>query len=160
MVAYNDVRDAMRSGDVIACVEPNSFFGWLIRWATRGRYAHVGLVWRVGNRIFMLEDRFKQGVCIRSLSDVGEFDWISFEKDWESGMEDRALSLLQKPYGIWTALKIGLRRIGVYLNINHTDPVCSLYNGWVLGMPDNVVTPTEIVDVLLFNGAKIQTVKV
>ncbi|MCC0000952.1 MAG: hypothetical protein H6870_18550 [Methylobacteriaceae bacterium] len=109
----------------------------------------------------MLEDRFRQGVTIRSLSDVKEFDWIAFDKPWDGEVEERALSRLQKPYGVWTAIKIGLRRIGIYFDITSaSEHVCSLYDAWVLGMPSNVVTPTEVVDVLLFNGAKIASVKV
>ena len=54
-VSYLGVaRAAMREGDIV-CFRGEGVTSWLIRWATRSKYSHIGLIHRFGARVYCLE---------------------------------------------------------------------------------------------------------
>ena len=153
MSEYQEIRNQLKSGDIIAFTDAGIFGGWLIRTFTKGPYAHVGVVWKIGDRIFILEDRLRSGVSIRSLSRVGNFDWIPANIEWTRKIERHAISKLQLPYSILNAIALGLK-----LKPLKGNYVCSLFVADILSIPRDFATPTFVVNWLVERGSKITSV--
>ena len=150
VLSYAEARPDLRSGDVVALRGRGSLIGWLVDAATRSSYDHIGLVWRVASRVFLLEATPWAGVGIRSLSSVGSFDWISAGVDWTPSREDRAIADLEMPYAYLDALRLGLG-----LRPSRNGLVCSLFVADVLGLPRDAATPGYVVDRLTRAGANL-----
>jgi hypothetical protein len=73
---YTEARPLIQSFDLIA-FRGTGLIGNVIRSVTRGDYSHVGLAWRVGGRLLMMELKEGVGSRIVPLSNRGPFDWIS-----------------------------------------------------------------------------------
>lgn len=109
MGTYDKLRDELSSGDLVFFRESGGgFFPRLIRRATMSDYCHVGVVWRAGDRVFVLEARQAQGVSLRLLSEALPVDWIKTGCRWTPDVETAALMRLQTRYSIWAAIALGL----------------------------------------------------
>jgi hypothetical protein len=140
-IDYESARTIMKSGDLVAIRADGSPIDWLIKVATGSDYAHIGIVWRVVDRVFMLESRRLTGVGIRSLSSIPKFDLIPTGVVWTLDVESRAIEDLEKPYSILDAIRLGLR-----LHPDKSGLVCSLFVADVLGLPRCGATPGQIVN--------------
>ena len=69
VVPYENVRDHLKTGDVIFC-SGSYFFSGLIRWFTKSCWSHCGIIYRDDNlgRIFVLESETLIGVRLAPLS--------------------------------------------------------------------------------------------
>lgn len=149
MVLYETIRSEIRSGDIIAFEDRGTLFGWLIRTATRGKYAHVALAWVVEGQVLLLESRLFGGIkCHRRLSTCVEFDWVKTYTDWTPEVAERALSQLGRPYSLLNALRQGLRR-----KPSAYGEDCSLYIANVLKLPRDQATPRGVVSAYVDTGA-------
>lgn len=68
-VPYDQVRDTLRTGDIVFC-SGTYFFSGLIRWFTKSCWSHCGIIYRDDNlgRIFVLESETLIGVRLAPLS--------------------------------------------------------------------------------------------
>lgn len=156
MVLYETIRSEIRSGDIIAFEDRGTLFGWLIRTATRGKYAHVALAWVVEGQVLLLESRLFGGVkCHRRLSTCVEFDWIKTFTDWTPEVAERALSRLGQPYSLMNALRQGFRR-----KPTEYGEDCSLYVADVLSLERARATPRGVTSPFIDTGAPCVTVVV
>jgi hypothetical protein len=119
-VNYAAIRPRVRSGDLLAW----SHRGWhswydvqvqLVRLATRSEYCHVGVAWRVGGRLLVLE-AVSAGVRLYPLSRLVPFYWlrISGPSRWTVEVERWALERVGQPYSRWQAVLgwLGMLRSG------------------------------------------------
>ncbi len=69
VVPYANVRDSLRTGDIVFC-SGTYFFSNMIRWFTKSCWSHVGMIYRDDNleRVFVLESETLIGVRIAPLS--------------------------------------------------------------------------------------------
>lgn len=69
ILAYEEVRDQLRTGDIVFC-SGTYLFSRAIQWVTRSVWSHVGVVYRDDNllRIFVLESETAIGVRLVPLS--------------------------------------------------------------------------------------------
>lgn len=107
MGTYATLRPQLRSGDLIFLRE-NTIMAKVIRAATRSDYCHCGVVWIAGERVFIIEARFAQGVTMRLLSEALPADWIATGCNWTKEVETAALSRLQTRYSWLAAIAHGL----------------------------------------------------
>lgn len=121
MGTYATLRPQLKSGDLVF-IRESTFMAKVIQTFTRSEYAHCGVVWIAGARVFVLEARYSQGVSVRLLSEVLPCDWIATGCDWSENVETAALMRLQTRYSIPAAIALG---------IGFTPPsqteVCSLF---------------------------------
>lgn len=68
-IRYEDVRDALRTGDIVFCSGTYIFSG-IIRWFTHSTWSHCGIVYQdeTLNRVFILESETLIGVRLAPLS--------------------------------------------------------------------------------------------
>lgn len=115
MQKYNDYRDNIRSGDLLAWARTPSdiskwkkFVIWAICKALRSPYYHVAIAWRVGDRLFLIEAT--PPVCrIDALSRRGGFLHIPVGIDISTKDDKKLLSYIGKPYSIIEAALVPLK---------------------------------------------------
>ena len=63
VLAYDQVRDQLQTGDIVFC-SGTYFFSKSIQWFTKSVWSHVGIIYRDDNllRIFVLESETAIGV--------------------------------------------------------------------------------------------------
>ena len=157
---YSDIRHKIKSGDIIALSHSkwNSFYDLqvqAVRLFTQSEYCHVGLVWSVGGRLFVIES-VSPKVVITPLSNYVKegFYWIPVEKPMSKAEITFALSKVGKgQYSKWQAIKAQFNA----LKIGEDDLwecaefiiACRKLSGVDLG---NKATPSAVVKKLQEDG--------
>jgi len=109
---YQAARRKIRSGDLLAW----SHRGWgswydlkvqAVRVWTRSEYCHVGIAWRVADRLFALE-AVLTGVRIFPLSRMRPFYHLPLPARWTPEVEAWALEQVGEPYSQWQAMLAGV----------------------------------------------------
>jgi len=141
---YLDIRDQIKSGDVIA----QSHRQWdtlhdlqvqAVRIATMSEYSHVGIAWVVAGRVFILE-AVSAGVRIFPLSRAGDFYWVP-RGVWDDSKEAIAMQHIAAPYSKIDAI----RSFFGASDQKNGGTFCSEYLCVVLGLPVEKQTPAEVV---------------
>lgn len=106
---YSDVRDKIRSGDLLAFSHGDwkSFAGIktnMVRIFTRSTYSHVAIAWVIGGRVFALEAVHPK-LRIFPLSKLGEFYLINTNAPWSHFTEEYALSKIGVDYSELAAIR-------------------------------------------------------
>jgi hypothetical protein len=106
---YQEVRSKIKSGDLIA-FSHGSWTSWpniktnFIRLFTRSTYSHVGIAWKIGGRLFILE-AVKPKLRIYPLSTLGDFYLIPMNAKWNKSTEEFALSKIGTDYSELSAIR-------------------------------------------------------
>ena len=106
---YNEARRDMQTGDVVFYRGSGPFAG-LIRWWTKSPWSHVGLVWRVGSRIILLDSSPFHGVRPFPMSKKRPALWvpISPRLTWGAWAEQVALDTWGRPYSFRSCWRVAL----------------------------------------------------
>jgi hypothetical protein len=164
---YNEARPLIRSGDVIATTHKdwNSLYDLMVmavRVGTMSEFCHVGLVWEVGGRLFVIE-AVTPKVRLVPLSHFAPagFYWLPLDTPISDPELEHAMSKVGvAEYSRWQAILGGLKR----LSIGTDDSAqcaefvieCRRLSGVDLG---DVATPAEVVEAALARGAPMRLVK-
>lgn len=106
---YDQVRKRLRSGDVVAW-SGRGIQSWhdlevaMVRIATRSEYSHVGVLWRIAGRVFVI-DAVSSGVRLFPLSRLLPCFWLRMGKPFSKTAEAFALKTVGQPYSRWEAIK-------------------------------------------------------
>ena len=109
MNKYSEYRSNIKSGDLLVW----SHTSWktlhdikiqLVRFFTQSEYAHCGVAWVVGSRVFVLEAR-EPCVRIFPLSKLGNFYHLPLKAPWSTSTEEKALSYIGAEYKQLHAIK-------------------------------------------------------
>ncbi len=106
---YSQARPLLRSGDIVA-FSGGSWKSWsdiqssIVRIFTMSEYSHVGIVWVVGERVFVLE-AVKPKLRIFPLSNYKEFYFISMDVPWSLETETYALKHIGEKYSQLKAIR-------------------------------------------------------
>lgn len=154
MSDYETIRPHIRSGDLILFNEKGPMAS-LIKWTTHSIWAHCGLAWVVGNRVFVLECRARSGVTMRPLRQSRPFDMIRTNAPWSPDAEEFALGRLQQPYSFIDAIRIGLNQ-----KPSQSGLVCSVYAGETLiidGFPIDItgLSPEKLASFYISRGHEV-----
>lgn len=162
---YNDIRNHIRPGDVIAC----SHEGWgswsdiesqIVRIATRSEYTHVGIAWPIAGRVMIIEAVVPE-IRIFPLAKLLPFYWISLGGEFTAKAEEFALSRVGEEYSKWEAIKGYFG--GTDLNNGHWQ--CAEFVQAVLRVNGTLprgrtkATPTDLVRCFLESGSSLVMVK-
>lgn len=109
---YADAREKVKGGHLLAWTHRGfrSLYDiqlQIVRAFTRSEYCHVGIAWRVGGRLMVLE-AVQTGVRIFPLSRLLPFYWIPVPAVWTPEAEEWALAQVGEPYSKWQAVLAGL----------------------------------------------------
>jgi len=169
VLAYDGLRDVLRSGDLVFCSGSYAFSG-LIQKFTGSVWSHVGIIYRdeTLGRIFILESETGIGVRLVPLSKYlrdyhgrrrpyrGQIVIGRLEPGMQPEQAQRALSygmdLLTKPYDNWEIIRIAMRilfRVGrrtrdrKFICSELVDE-CFRAAGVRFTRPDNYISPDDI----------------
>ena len=101
---YNEVRERIRSGDLLA-FSRSSWTSSIIRIFTRSTYSHVGVAWVTGGRVFVLEAVGHGGTRIFPLSLSGDFFLLPVRAPWTPSVEEYALENVGIQYSVIDAIR-------------------------------------------------------
>lgn len=106
---YDKARGRLRSGDLVTW-SGRGIKSWhdvevaAVRFFTRSEYSHVGVLWRIAGRVFVL-DAVSTGVRIFPLSRLLPCFWLRMGKPFTKAAEAFALKTVGQPYSRWEAIK-------------------------------------------------------
>ena len=129
---YAEARPLIKSGDPIFFRGTGLIAGVVRDW-TDSPFSHVGMAWRAGERVLVLESRpAHRGITIdRPLSQAlaDGPTWVPTLARWTAAMEARAMRDLGFPYGWGNAIRGGL-----HLPLAYGALDCSEYVAFVHGL--------------------------
>lgn len=110
---YKEARKKIKSGHLLAW-SGNTFFSNLIKFFTKSFITHVGIAWKIGGRLFVIESIEGVGVRIFPASRLTPFFWIystdGEENKWTDEIEETALKRVGEKYSIIGCIKALLGR--------------------------------------------------
>lgn len=115
---YSECRSYIKTGDVVAFSHAD-WTSWsglesqVVKLATQSKFTHVGIVWRAGERLFVIESVVPE-IRIFPLSNFNEFYLLQIPKTLSKEAEDYAISLVGQKYSKIEAIK-------GYFGINEVD---------------------------------------
>lgn len=106
---YADSRPLIESGDVIAFSHDkwdsiNDLEIQAVRFFTQSEFAHVGVAWVIGGRVFIIEAVVPK-VRIFPLSKLTPFYWVPMRKPMTPEAEEAALSIVGEDYSKIEAIR-------------------------------------------------------
>lgn len=113
-LSYKIARENLRTGDMVV-FSKRKFTGmsglitFLVRFFTMSDYNHVGIVWFVGGRYFLIEAQVPE-VKITPLSKMGSFFYIPMVLDVKESHLDQLLEKVGEEYSELEALKAYLKK--------------------------------------------------
>lgn len=167
MSEYEAYRKNIKSGDLIAISHDgwksvNDFLCQVVRFGQRSEYCHVGLLWKVSGRVFVIES-VKPVVRITPLSHFAKtgFYHIPLKKSLSSQELEFALSQVGVgEYSNWQALQAFFKNLNIgedsLWECAELVVACRRLSGVDLG---SIATPSEVVKSALEQGFEIHYVK-
>jgi hypothetical protein len=105
---YAEARDLINDGDILLYGNDGTLISRVISWWTKSEFTHVGMAYRLGQRIFVIEAYPGQGVRMEPLSlripkKVKRMGFV-----WTDLADGIAMNDMMKPYSKWEASLAGL----------------------------------------------------
>jgi len=104
---YQQKRDLFSTGDIVLFSD-DSFIGKLIRKFTGETFSHMGLVWAIEQRVFIIEAFDGNGVLVRPLSQRVPFYHLKTAYNFTIDQEEFMLSKVGSNYSYLDAILSGL----------------------------------------------------
>lgn len=107
---YSEIRDTIKSGDLVAWSKGGTWDSWanfqrnMVRMGTMSEYTHVGIVYVVGGRVFVI-DAVQPHVRIFPLSRLTPFRYIRTPFFPSEPDVEFLLAKVGEDYSIWEAIK-------------------------------------------------------
>jgi hypothetical protein len=155
---YCYAKKKIHSGDVIA-FKGKSWFSKVIKWWTKSDFTHVGIAWRVGDRLFVIEAGDFHGIRIMPASLQKPFYCIYTGVCWTDQLEKIILSHVGDPYSISGCIMAAFN----LATTRDRSWQCAEFVNYILKNADidlgkNCETPAKIVYKLLEQNYKIEEV--
>lgn len=120
--SYLDVRSKLKTGDIVLYSSHNGIGDRLIKWWSKSPYSHVGMVYRLGKRIFLLEAAAMGGVRLVPMSLRIPDLAVSMKAEWNEAASDASFENMMKPYSFIDAI-----RAGFGLRYKYKGYICTEY---------------------------------
>ncbi len=107
-IPYVQHRSQIRSGDLLVWSKNghsklSNFILFIIKLFTQSTYAHVGIAWKIGKRLFVIEATIPQ-VRIIPVSEKDEFYHIPLNIEWKKDYDVFLLDKIGLDYSIFDAI--------------------------------------------------------
>lgn len=127
---YTEARDLIKDGDILFYANDGTFLSRLVAWWTQSEITHVGMAYRLGQRVFVLEAYPGVGIRMVPLSLRVPVKIKQMGFTWTDLAEDVAMADMMKPYSKWEAVLAGLRfrtqsSNGAYICTEYVAKICS-----------------------------------
>lgn len=152
-LSYKDSREKLCTGDLIV-FSNNKFKGmsglitFMVRFGTISEYNHVGILWKVGGRYFVVEAQLPE-VKITPLSKMGSFFYMPMALDVQEPHIDKLLEKVGEDYGELEAIKAYFKKS----DMSNKQWICTelvryFYEQFDIKL-DDCFTPSDIVNALM-----------
>lgn len=112
-INYTEARAAIKSGELLAW-SGTGFFSSLVKLFTDSAITHVGISWKIGGRLFVIESIEGKGVRIFPLSRSLPFYWLrpleETDNVWSTIAEEVALETVGQNYSLAGCIKAILKK--------------------------------------------------
>lgn len=153
VLQYKECMRCVKTGDILAFTGPKvgsrtHFFAYLVRLFTMSEYSHVGIAYKMENRLYLLEAQVPE-VRITPMGDRGNYYLIPMNVKVPQTVVDSLLREVGEEYSIMEALRsyFGLN------NFKDKKWICTEYVKYYLDMMGvelkKVKTPSDVVKGLL-----------
>lgn len=148
MTTYSDIRTTLESGDLALYTTTSGLGGALVQLGTHSKYNHVGVIWVISGRVFLLEATLTSGVRMIPLSRQLPDVIVKMGVTWTNPAEEHALEHILEPYSIMDALRAWLHK-----KFSSSGWICTEYAASILqkcgfNFPDTIVTPQDFASFL------------
>lgn len=148
MTLYRDIRKTLKSGDLVFYSSHNGFGDKVIKWWSKSRYSHVGVLWVIANRIFLMEASAFGGVRLVPLSLRMPDLIVKMDLKWNKDAEMQAMEHIMEKYSFVDAVKAGLKE-----NYSQTGWICTEYAASIVKecgyiFPKEAQVPEDFIKIL------------
>lgn len=154
---YKTARKKIESGDLLVW-SGNAFFSKIIKLLTRSDYTHVGIAYKIGGRLFVVESIEGSGVRIYPVSRATPFYWIDTRAEFSNTVEKILLKHVGEEYSWFGCLKGWL---GIAAKKDQRWQ-CAEFSNYILRLLHIIdgqnETPAKLVETLLSDGYMIKEV--
>jgi hypothetical protein len=145
---YEDIREQLKSGDLAFYSSHEKLGDKLIKWWTHSKYSHVGTIWCIAGRVFLLEASAIGGVRMVPLSMRLPDTIVQMNLTWTPEAEKQAMEHMMEPYSFVDAIRAGLKQ-----GYNESGWICTEYSASIekecgYTFPDNARVPEDFIDIL------------
>lgn len=153
VIKTEECMRCVKTGDILAFTGPRvgtrtHFFAYLVRLFTMSEYSHVGIAYKVGERLYLLEAQVPE-VRITPMGDKGGYYLLPMNVKVNDNVIDSLLNKVGEEYSIVEAIRS-------YFGFNDFEDskwICTEYVKYYLDMVDVqlgiVKTPSDIVKSLM-----------
>ncbi len=145
---YNDIRNTLKSGDLVFYSSHNGIGDKLIKWWSKSKYSHVGVVWVVAGRVFLLEASAFGGVRLVPLSKRMPDLIVRMNLEWNAAAEQQAMEHMMDKYSFYDALLAGLHKKYKSSNWICTEYAASIVEKCGYSFPKSAQLPEDFVQIL------------
>lgn len=156
---YEDIRNQIKSGDLVFFHDTNTLTSKVVRFFTKGPYTHCGIAFWVevcGKKRLMIAEA--QGGTKRRILNLSyycdrDFDVITSLRNWEDICDDALSNLGRVQYSWMEAAYVGVREfIKKYIELPHKDfdgQICSEYIADLQGLDKLNFSPSSLYTTLI-----------
>lgn len=167
---YAEVRDTIKTGDLVFVCGAKSLFSWLITAVTRSSYSHVGIAcWLYDNEtqspMLFIVEAAPSGRRLVSMSHYGYKRPMAIVKSpivWEAYRRDLMDNTGNIAYGYFDLFAIGLKELFGIKSKDFDGEVCSEMVATVLNCNgfyiDEMVSPGKLFDLLIARGCMLKAI--
>ena len=153
---YSDARPLIKSGDLLAWAhkEIHSWYDlkvMAVRVATMSAYSHVGIAWRIGGRLMVIEAVMPK-IRIYPLSKLGDFYLISDYIGWTNDKEEEALKYVGENYSQIESI------LAFFKRTMNKGMQCAKFVSTIKGLSNPNKTPSQVVELALEEGKTLKLV--
>ena len=154
MTTYQDIRTNLSSGDLAFYTKTSGLGGFLVQVGTNSKYNHVGLIWVISGRVFLLEATLKDGVRMVPLSLEKPDVIVKMDVSWNNTAEELALSHIMDPYSLLDAIKAWAHARSSSKGWICTEYVAAILKECGYNLPEVAQTPEHFIDELRRDGKR------
>lgn len=162
---YNDIRDSLKSGDLLAYTQKewnsiNDLASQVVRLFTQSEYCHVGLAKEVDGEWFVLEATPSNGVHLSPLPLNKPFYWVQMDVQWNDVAEEEAKKSIGNSYSMFQCVLafLGLLEISRDNKWECAELAIHMYKAMGLEF-DCKATPTAVVEEAMLLGKAVKLVQ-
>lgn len=158
MAKYKDIRDTLKSGDLVFYSSHNGIGDKIIKWWSHSEYSHIGVIWVVAGRVFLLEASAFGGVRLVPLSRRLPDLIVRMDLEWNDQAEEQAMEHMMEPYSFLDAILAGFRERYVASGWICTEYVASILDKCGYNFPISAQVPEDFI--VFLNESKKQSVHI
>jgi hypothetical protein len=152
---YSEIRSQLKSGDLAFYSSHKTLGDLIIKAWTKSDYSHVGVIWVLAGRVFLLEASATGGVRMVPISKRLPDVVVQMGLKWSPEAEHIAMEHMMDPYSYLDAIRAGLA-MGY---VSSKGWICTEYAAKIVNacgyrFPDSAQVPQQQLEILSKDSSK------